>query len=181
MKGSGSLRLFIGIPVPAAGRRALREAAQELKDRGIDGRYVPEKNYHVTVKFLGECEDRALLSPISECMHKAVSDVRPFRLTLKDYSTFREGKRQTGHVTVQDTGQELARIYELLDAGLSELGFPSGSKRYIPHITLGRSMIQTDVPPAVRHETFLVNSLVLYESTFEKTGMLYTPLHEETF
>ena len=64
---------------------------------------------------------------------------------------------------------------------LAELGFPSGGKRYVPHITLGRSMDPVTEPPAVRCETFTAGSMILFESVFKPGGVSYTALHRETF
>ena len=174
------MRLFIGIPVPASVRSALRDAAEEMRAAGIGGRYVDPANYHVTVKFLGDCEDRVLLASVADAMRDAAAGVRPFRLTPDGYGAFRGAKGHTGHVRIADPDGELARLYELLDASLAELGFPSGEKRYVPHITLGRSMDPVREPPLIRRETFTAASVVLYESSFCPGGVTYTPLHTET-
>ena len=175
------MRLFIGIPVPASARSALRCAADELRAAGIGGRYVAAANYHITVKFLGDCEDGALLASVVDAMRDAAAGVRPFRLTLGGYGAFRNSGGHTGHVTVEDPGGELSRLYEILDASLAELGFPSGGKRYVPHVTLGRSMDPVEAAPAIRHETFPADALVLYESVFDRGGVTYAPLHREVF
>ncbi len=175
------MRLFIGIPVPMSIRNTLRDAASGMRAAGIGGRYVDPANYHVTVKFLGDCEDRVLLASVADAMRDASAGVRPFRLTLDGYGAFRGAGGHTGHVRISDPDRELTRLYELLDASLAELGFPSGEKRYVPHITLGRSMDPVTEPPAIRCETFVAGSVVLFESVFGPGGVSYTVLHRETF
>ena len=172
------MRLFIAVPVPAAARRALLDAQEELKKQGARGRYVPGDNFHITLKFLGETED---LADITRAMAAAVSDVRPFSLRLGDYGAFPGGKGQTGHVAVEDITGELNRLYELLESALFDEGFPAGRKKFLPHVTLARSLEEVVTPPAVRHEKFWAEGLVLYESQFTKAGMVYVPLHREVF
>jgi len=172
------LRLFIAVPVPAAARRALLDTQEELKRQGVQGRFVPGDNFHITLKFLGETED---LADITRAMAAAVSDVRPFSLRLGDYGAFPGGKGQTGHVAVEDLTGELNRLYALLESALSDEGFPAGRKKFLPHVTLARSLEHVGTPPAVRHEKFWAEGLVLYESQFTRGGMVYIPLHREVF
>ena len=110
------MRLFIGIPVPMSIRNTLRDAASGMRAAGIGGRYVDPANYHVTVKFLGDCEDRVLLASVADAMRDASAGVRPFRLTLDGYGAFRGAGGHTGHVRISDPDRELTRLYELLDA-----------------------------------------------------------------
>ena len=172
------MRLFIAVPVPAAARRALLDAQEALKNQGAQGRFVSGENFHITLKFLGETED---LAGITRAMSAAVSDVRPFSLRLGDYGAFPGGKGQTGHVTVEDLTGELNRLYTLLESALADEGFPAGRKKYLPHVTLARSLEGVTEAPAIRREKFWGEGLVLYESVFTKHGVTYNMLHREVF
>ena len=47
------MRLFAGLELPAAWRRALAAAAAQLEQAGVRGRFTRPENYHLTLVFLG--------------------------------------------------------------------------------------------------------------------------------
>ncbi len=173
------MRLFIAIPVPAAVVRALSQARAQLEKGGATGRFVPEGNYHVTMKFIGESND---LNGAARGMRAAVIGARPIPLRLDQYGFFPGGTGHTGFVSVEDlTGGELLRLYEMLEGALRDEGFGRGQGKFVPHITLGRALAGDTFPIAVRKETFTASSLVLYESRSERGNLRYDPLHREAF
>ena len=50
------MRLFIAIPLPKNILRTAFAAEQELQKASTSGRFVPEGNHHITVRFLGESD-----------------------------------------------------------------------------------------------------------------------------
>lgn len=173
------MRLFIAIPLPGNVRRALFAARGALENAGARGRFTPMENYHITLKFIGESE---ALSELASGMRQAVSGMRPMPLTLLGYERFSGGKGgHTGVALIGDPAGELKRLYELLDGALSELGFPRGRSKFIPHVTLGRNISGDEKGVIIRQEAFTAASLTLFESRSGKYGMEYLPLHKEVF
>lgn len=173
------MRLFIAVPVPAAVVRALSQTRAQLESGGATGRFVPEGNYHVTMRFIGESGD---LAGAARGMRTAVAGARPIPLRLGEYGFFPGGSRHTGFISVEDlSGGELFRLYEMLEGALRDEGFGRGQGKFTPHITLGRALTGDDFPIAVRKETFTASSLVLYESRSERGKLRYDPLHREAF
>ena len=76
------MRLFIAIPLPPDITRALSADRVALEEHGATGRFVPRENYHITLHFLGETD---ALKDITDAMHEAVRDIRPFVLRLREY------------------------------------------------------------------------------------------------
>ena len=170
------MRLFIAIPVPPDIRRAAADTAKKLEAYGATGRFTDPKNYHVTLHFIGESD---ALSDAAEAMHAAVQAVHPFLLRMGEYGTFAGKGGGTGYVRMTGEGEELSALHEMLVAELWEHGFSSGNTRFIPHITLGRSIKGDEGFAASHREAFLVNQLVLFESTVEKGQPVYIPIHRE--
>lgn len=174
------MRLFIAVPVPPDVRRALSAMQAALTASGAQGRFVPQENFHVTLKFLGETD---ALSDVTEAMRAAVCDAKPFLIRLGGSGAFgRGGAGCVAYAGVTDGARELARISELLESALWDAGFPRGRGRYTPHITLGRNVegggsLAVPAPNAA----YTADSIILYESRLARTGAVYTPVHREYF
>ena len=171
------MRLFIAIPLPPDIIRAVSAARVALEAHGASGRLVSRENYHITLHFLGETD---ALKDISDAMHEAVRDIRPFVLRLKDYSSFKTDGSHTGFVNVSCDSEELNRLYESLESALWERGFSKNRGRLTPHITLGRKVEGDEgfvLPP--QKAAFTANAVVLYESASVRGQMQYNVLHRE--
>lgn len=46
-------RLFVGVALPTGIKRKLHKAAHEI---AVPGKLLPDRNMHITLKFLGNCE-----------------------------------------------------------------------------------------------------------------------------
>ena len=172
------MRLFIAIPVPPDIRRAVRDTSVHLQKQGAEGRFVPERNYHVTMHFIGES---SALSDIADAMGEAARDARPFLLRLSGYGSFVSKNGSTGFVRVTDETGELQNLYETLEQALWDRGFSKNRSRLIPHITIGRSITGDAGFVCTHNEAFTADSMILYESRNIKGSMEYTPVHKESF
>lgn len=168
------MRLFIAAPLPPDIRRAAADTAARLRAHGAKGRFVPEENYHLTLRYLGES---GALSDIAEAMRIGACDSRPFLLRLSDYGAFAGRAGSTGFVRVTGDLPELHRLYETLESGLWERGFDRGRGRFEPHITLGRSILGDEGFACPRSEAFTVTHITLFESRSVRGEMVYTPVH----
>lgn len=143
------------------------------------GRFVPEGNHHVTVRFIGESN---ALADIAEAMGEAVRDARPFLLRLGTPGHFEHGGTKTSYISVKGELEEFFRIHQTLESSLLDRGFVRGRQKPSPHITLARAVEYPEgLSLSVPDGTFRVRSIVLYESRNEHGRMVYTPLHTETF
>lgn len=178
------MRLFIAIELPKNVKQEAGRLLEALKNSSVEGRFVPVNNMHITLAFLGESEN---LTGAVNAMKRAVCGIKPFALHLGGYSCFdRNSDAKTSHITVKGKTGELGALYESLSAALSDEGFKTTRKRYVPHITLGRSVVHDELathalqnidPPL--NASMSVGSIVLFESTRRGRDMIYTPLHRE--
>ena len=173
------MRLFIAVPLPKDVQRAVFSVQEELRVQSTQGRFVPQGNHHITVRFLGESN---ALSDIADAMHEAVRDARPFLLRLGALGSFSHGGARTSFIGVNGDLKELFRIKETLDAALFDRGLVGAKNRLTPHITLARAVEHGDISRiTVPNTAFTVRSIVLFESTNERGRMVYTPMHTESF
>ena len=172
------MRLFIAIPLPPHARRTALAVQRALITAGAVGRFVPDENFHITLRFIGESER---LVDITQAMQEAARDIRPCLLRLSGYGGFSQGEGKTAHIPIL-YDDEFQRLYESLDYALSARGFPHARSRLMPHITLGRHVqgdegFSWDDPKA----SFLAGEIVLYESRRVDGGMRYSAIHRERF
>ena len=120
------MRLFIAILFDEGTVERLAGVRDSLHDRALRGSFVTRDNLHLTLEFLGECDDREkrLAIEAMEAVH-----FEPFDLTIDSIGFF---SRQEGDTWWAELHGELAA------RGLSLQGRP-----YRPHITLGRRVVTT--------------------------------------
>lgn len=173
------MRLFIAVPLPKDIQRTVFSVQEELRKNSTAGRFVPEGNHHITVRFIGESN---ALADIAGAMQEAVKDARPFLLRLGEPGHFEHGGARTSFISVTGELDEFFRIHQTLESALLDRGFVRGRMKPSPHITLARAVEYPDsLKLTVPADAFRARSIILYESRNEYGRMVYTPLHTETF
>lgn len=173
------MRLFIAIPLPRDVARSVWDVQEQLQNSSTAGRFVPQGNHHITVRFIGESN---ALNDIADAMHEAVRDAKPFLLRLGTPGSFTHGGARTSYLGVTGDLEELRRIHQTLETALWEHGFVRGRAKLTPHITLARAVEHGSLDSiTVPNSAFTVHSIVLYESRLVRGKMQYTPIHTETF
>ncbi|MCX6772765.1 MAG: RNA 2',3'-cyclic phosphodiesterase, partial [Candidatus Micrarchaeota archaeon] len=84
------MRLFVGLQLPSATYSAIEKASAPLVD-ALGVKMLPPDNWHLTLKFIGDVEDAAIVKRIEE----ALSQVRfsPFEILLMDAGAFPDADR----------------------------------------------------------------------------------------
>lgn len=134
---SEEIRSFISIDVEdpkiLSGVRAVQSS---LRNVGADLKIVGGENVHVTLKFLGNVQPE-MLSKIKEDLSGL--KFSPFTLELRGVGAFPNVSRITIIWVGIGTGaEEVEKIYEHVESGMSELGFARENRRFNPHITIAR-------------------------------------------
>ncbi len=131
------MRSFIAIELSEDVKSGLAGLQQELKGCGADIRWVKPDNIHLTLKFLGDVDEKKVRS-IVEQVKGACADYSIFDLKISGIGVFPNLKSPkvlwTG-VKVVDTLEGLCRD---IDSGMASLGFPLEKRKFSPHLTLGR-------------------------------------------
>ncbi|MFR5986410.1 MAG: RNA 2',3'-cyclic phosphodiesterase [Christensenellales bacterium] len=175
------MRLFIAVELPKAVRNEVGAALKELKMLSSGGRFVQENNLHITLHFIGESND---LAGAVKAMQSAVRGIRPFELRPVGFSSFERSGSRTAFIEVGGNTGELAILHESLQTALADNGFAREYRRFVPHITLGRSVEFDELVYAQLQETefktsFTASEITLFESVKEKGKLVYNPLHRE--
>jgi 2'-5' RNA ligase len=176
-------RLFIGIPLSMRSLRAVANAASSLKERSAssdhDFRWVPPARYHVTVAYLGWTQPD-IVPAVQDVVAKALTNVSPFEMRCRTLGAFPSlDKAQVLWAGIDDGMGELLGLATKVSEALSELGFPSPTREFHPHVTIARlkgggscSNLVQEAPEHVFSKSW-VDSLILYESSVESETSEY--------
>ena len=185
------MRVFAAIDLPSLLLRQVAAGMAELEKnvgRGRQLRWVAVENIHVTLKFLGEVEERQL-DQFSACC--AAVEWSPFELKLGGCGCFPSLARprvfwQGFSAGIDEMRSLLARI-EPCAAGI---GVPREQRPYTPHLTLAR--VRRPKKPGEKLDfhrlretadgllpvgaSFLVGEFFLYQSQLTPKGAIYRKL-----
>ncbi|MBN1778182.1 MAG: RNA 2',3'-cyclic phosphodiesterase [Clostridiales bacterium] len=167
------MRLFIGLGLPNNARDALYNAVSAL---GVRGRMTRRENYHVTLAFLGEHDEK--LNPVESSITAAAQTCAPFALTVTGFGFF--GRRDSALLYAKlQASRPLQTLADTLRTLLSEAGEPFDDKPFAAHITLMRKADLTaadlQTPPPV---AFTADRLTLYHSARVQDVLRYRPVFE---
>lgn len=178
-----TIRAFVACELPHDLRKAIGEIQRGIKSRGIKMKWVKENSIHLTLKFLGDIEQKSIPS-ISECLRHAAKGFSPLSLCAQGIGVFPNLKRP--RVAWVGIGGELGKLTALqhqLNDVLESVGFAKEKRSFKGHLTFAR--IKAPIDPSklldvlkahngFSSETFTVDRLILYESDLQPGGAVYT-------
>ena len=125
------MRLFIALDLPNDIRARLSCLAA-----GVPGvRWIPPENLHLTLRFVGEVDGGAAEELDAEL---AAIDLGAFALTLSGVGVFERGRHP--HTLWAGVAAEpaLPCLHERIELAAQRAGLEPESRRFKPHVTLGR-------------------------------------------
>jgi RNA 2',3'-cyclic 3'-phosphodiesterase len=172
-------RIFVGIALPEKLRAEVSAFAARLALRlsGVEASWVPERNYHLTLEFLGSTD-------LEREVRERLSAIRcePFSVTLSGVGAFpRMTRARVLWLGVEN--RELGELARRIESALEPLGFSRHEfEPFKGHLTLARLKRPAPVGDALKAErgvvfsSFAVEEVVVYESKTTPTGAEYQVL-----
>ena len=154
MNRGNEMRLFAAIMITSQCHEALAGTLEVMKQSGISGRFVPAKNLHITLAFIGTQESA---EPVIDAL-RSIS-FRPFEISLSTTGMFGD----TFWAGTEDC-EELEALAEQVRQKLSDAGIPYDTKDFVPHITLVRRMKGSAEELTLPHSSMTVSSISLMNS-----------------
>lgn len=179
------MRSFYAIELDDKTRSLLSGIQNKLKGEGVTGNYSFPENLHLTIKFLGEINDRQFIQARDLLQH-VVQKFKPFVLSLQTLGKFSKGSKHILWAGLEHEEQLFALNREV-ETGLKAFlpGIVDG--KFSPHITLVREATfnrQIDFSTVLNDETghsFSVQGLSLMESTRVNGRLTYIRRAYEPF
>lgn len=176
------MRLFFAVHT---GEAIAGQAWRIIQDSGIRNapwRWIQPENYHFTLKFLGEVDEK-LLPALHDAARRAASRAKPFRLTMGGIGGFPnlDGPRVIYYGIDEGFG-ELRDLARLIEDECETIGFERERRRFRAHLTLAR--VKRPVPgkvldllrsfPPLDETAFLdADGFVLMSSRLTPSGAIY--------
>lgn len=180
------LRLFVGVDLPHDVKDKLAAIEDELKAFVPSGKWVRRENLHLTLKFLGYCEEER-----SESINKKIKEVarrkQTFDFRLHDLGAFPSPKRaRVLWAGINEGATEFQTLQAEIDQALLDLGFASEERKFHPHITLARLKIPrpldearlADLASQIPADMLKARSIILFQSTLTPKGAEYSIVAE---
>jgi len=184
------LRSFIGIGLPRECCRAIAGAISPLGAKGGPVSWIPERNLHLTLKFLGEIPS-GRTDEVAGLMAGAAREIPPFEFRVEEGGGFPSLRApRVLWIGIREPLELVGKLHQNMEDALSGAGFPRDERPFHPHVTVGRVKGKVasgwgeqyaSVVSGTTFCTVYATSYRLYESRLSPSGANYTVLREIPF
>jgi 2'-5' RNA ligase len=180
------MRLFLAIDLPAAARDAVALAtASSRAEFAALVRWVEPERLHLTVKFLGE-QPESLVERLQDAMRARVSASATLDLRIVGTGAFPSVRQPRVLWCGVAANPGLERLYQEVEQAAADVGVPGETRKFHPHLTLGRVRAPLAADDAGRlasmlravdvNEHFTVETIDLMRSELSAQGARYERL-----
>ncbi len=187
------MRTFIAIALPDNIKKVLSTLQEELKKSGADVKWVEVHNIHLTLKFLGEIDEKKL-QKIEQIIEEIAKTEDSFLIRISSLGTFPKiSFPRVIWVGIDKGDKETKEITQGLEEKIAKIGIPKEKRPFSSHITIGRirSFLNKDrlvqdlnrlsVNLAEKNLEFTAECVTLFKSTLTPRGPIYEVLKEAKF
>ncbi len=159
-------RMFFGLWPDEKVRSEIQAFSKQLQ---LDtGRWVEDKNFHITLAFLGNVDEETRAALIRGADHFCVE---PFALSL-DYLDWWQ-KPKIAYLAPSNIPQELSQLVSELNGLALDCKLSLDTKPYRPHLTLARKVLKPLSAIPLTSIFWNINEFCLLESKTAKEGVEY--------
>lgn len=181
------IRAFIAVNLTPEIQRRLDELICAFKHK-LDTsavRWVPAKNIHLTLKFLGDVS-LANLDLLKKMLQAEIINYRPFEISVGGAGAFPTLHRPRVIWVGVEAPPEMASVQASVEGMSARLGYVPEDRPFSPHLTLGRVSHNTTpqdyraIASVLEKEkvgflgALCVRSVELYKSDLHPSGAVYT-------
>jgi 2'-5' RNA ligase len=133
-----TIRTFIAVELDPVIRQRAVEILRALQAVPGDVKWVEPENLHFTLKFLGEVDSRKI-HQVCQLVQQAMADLSPFEFEVHGAGAFPDLNRpRTFWLGARQGREEMVTVADHLEDALQTLGFRRETRRFEPHLTIGR-------------------------------------------
>jgi 2'-5' RNA ligase len=170
-------RVFIGVFVPENFRKKISLLQEEMKKLPMKAKFVERENLHISLSFLGEVAESDVVDIIKK-LDFISSHYKKFEVHITNFKLI-PNQNYIRVIALDALNGELRKISQHIKQDI-------GGDVKPPHLTLCRvkniedkkiffekiSQLNADIG------SFIVDSINLIESRLQRTGPIYTKIHE---
>lgn len=172
------MRIFIAALLDDDTRRHISDYISSIKGRISGVKWERQEKLHITLKFLGEIE-QSKLPDICNVVDFACGNMAKIEMAVSHFGAFPNLSRPRVLYTGFDDSEQINGLQQSIDSRLTDYGFAPESRKFIPHVTIGRvnSRYRLQPPvPLVRRKECRIDSIAVVQSVLDSHGSRYKNL-----
>jgi len=188
------VRAFIAVDLPPDLQERLALVINNLKEQmgDVPIRWVPAENMHLTLKFLGDVSLNNL-DVLKDILRGEAVDREQMVISLGTLGAYPKVRRPRVIWVGMEAPPELDALQRSIDKHTARVGYARDSRRFTPHITLGR-VSRNATPDEVRLIGDVLNTMSigylgvarigavhLYRSDLQSDGAVYSRIYSAPF
>ncbi|MBI4412246.1 MAG: RNA 2',3'-cyclic phosphodiesterase [Deltaproteobacteria bacterium] len=133
-----TIRSFVAIPIPDNIKKSVQDWVEPFRRHDSSIRWVRPEGIHLTLKFLGEVEEKRFENFFSE-FTQLLTPFRPIRLSVKEVGQFPpSGTPRILWMGLSGEIDPLKLLVRSVDDFFERFGFPKEKRAFAPHVTIAR-------------------------------------------
>ncbi|TAL36619.1 MAG: RNA 2',3'-cyclic phosphodiesterase [Spirochaetes bacterium] len=184
-------RLFIALPVNGEIRAALQPSYEFLRGYENFLKPVAPANFHITVKFLGECEGN-VATAIESTFLEITAPQAEIPFSISGIGVFPDMKKPNViWAGLKTDADALAQVFKNVEKYVANFRFKEEKREFIPHLTIARMKSGRKIAGellkfvekngATEFGSSAFDRLTLYSSKLTPDGPIYTALKSIKF
>lgn len=184
MRMTKKLRTFIAIKICPEPRLVslMEDLKKEFSNDKI--KWVEASNLHLTLKFLGDTT-KDEIETVKKCLQRVTAEHKKFQVQIRGLGVFKNKGAPKVLFLKFSHSDELKRLADAVENELAKAGFKKESRRFKPHLTLGRITYLNDKSnfykvvnkkKDVEIQKNLISELIFYSSILRPQGPVYEPI-----
>ena len=182
-----AIRSFLAFELPVDIKRIIVKVSEDVRQLPLNVRRVNVDNIHITTVFMGDVQEEQI-GPIQDVVKDVCQGYRPFSIAIKGIGLF--GSRRNPRVLwigLDGAIDRMACFRDDLQKGLRPFGIKEETRRFKPHLTLGRfrkgakTGTHLDDLLSKYHDLTspecIIEELVLFKSDLKPGGAVYSKLN----
>lgn len=184
------MRTFIAIELPKEIKQELAKIQEQLKASGADVKWVKPESIHLTLKFLGEIEERKL-EQINQILQEVTKNKSTFQASISSLGAFPKIQYpRVIWVGINNGDEQTKKLAEDLEERIEKIGIPKEKRVFSTHITIGRVRTPNKRKELIqcldklsnlfegKNLGWEVRKITLFKSTLTPEGPIYEALKE---
>ncbi|MFW6001508.1 MAG: RNA 2',3'-cyclic phosphodiesterase [Halanaerobium sp.] len=178
------MRLFIAVDISERSRKLIDRKIDILKEEfDSELKWVDKDNWHLTIKFLGECSQekkQMIIANLKSLELKSEIEYIQFD-KINAFPNLEEAR--VIYLETAKGSEFLKELNQIIEREMADLGFEKDGRRFIPHLTLARSRNNggINIKSNSLQNDFInifsyTDTLSLYESRLSSDGPEYIQL-----